>query len=146
MKNKDISKPLLYFSHCSLIYTAHSLFLYTYQVQAKSKLSLHYSSLTTRWQRPKVFSTCLKIWCRGGGHWPISFCHPKRDQAGPKPGAELFKNSKRMTHQQNGDTAILCPKMQFKPFACLTVLPESWRRGSRELFVHPPQPWSLQGR
>lgn len=75
MKNKDVSKPLLYFSHCSLICTtstSHSLFLYTYQVQAKTKLSLHYSSLTTRWQRPKVFSTCHKIWCWGGGHWPVS--------------------------------------------------------------------------
>lgn len=131
-----LSKPLLYFSNFSLIYTtstAQFVFLYTYQVQEKTKLSLHYSSLTTRWQRPKVFSTCHKIRCWGEGHWPICFCHPKWDQAGPKPTAELFKNSKGTSHLQNGGTAVLCPKMQLKPSACLTVLPEYWMRGYRRI-------------
>lgn len=40
------------------------VFSNTYQVQEKTKLSLQYSSLTTRWQRPKVFSTSHKSW-----HW-----------------------------------------------------------------------------
>lgn len=31
-----------------------------------------------------------------------------------------------MTHPQNGDTAILHPNKQPKPFACLTILPK-WR-------------------